>query len=167
MTRYALMIEPRVLTKAGIRLRLLDPEVKYEVWSHQWFEGMSRNGIGAYHCRIEHCNHQLTSSEPDRQRLHILQHFARPVCGICLFTSPNTEGMSKHFNTKHKRFGNTISGRLHGVNGARFWVSRANLPKLGDFIRAMSFGNPRRYKKLIELANSDLLCAADYLPPQE
>ena len=99
--------------------------------------------------------------------MHIIQHFARPVCGICLFTSPNTEGMSKHFNTKHKRFGNTRSGKLHGVDGARFWVSRANLPKLGDFIRAMGFGSLRRYNTLIEIANSDLLCAADYLPPQE
>ena len=30
ITRYALMVEPGVLTKAGVRLREMDPEVDHE-----------------------------------------------------------------------------------------------------------------------------------------
>ena len=160
------MVEPGVLTKAGIRLRHIDPEVKHETWFHQWFESMSGDDSGSYQCRIKNCI--LSSSEQDRQRVHILQHFTQLVCGVCLFTCPHTETMSKHFNKRHNRFGNDKSvGWLNGVEGARFWVSRANLPKLGNFLRAMGFGNPRKYEVLMKIANSDLLCAADYMPPQE
>jgi len=97
----------------------------------------------------------------DRQRVHVLQHFARPVCGLCLFSAPNLEAISSHFNEKHQRFGENDDG----ISGARFLASRANLPKLGEFLRAMGFSTQRVADHLTDTAGKLLL--ADYEPPQE
>ena len=157
------MVEPRVLTKCGIRLRLIDPEVEHRAWFQRWFVAETRNGRSTYRCRVVNCStgSSLKSSMADRQRLHVLQHFARPVCGLCLFTGPNLEAMSSHFNENHQRFGENADG----ISGARFWVSRANLPKLGEFLRAMGFGIPRGADYFTKIA--DKLLLADYEPTQE
>ena len=157
------MVEPRVLTKCGIRLRLVDPEVEHRAWFQRWFVDESGNDKSTYRCRVVKCStgSSLKSPLADRQRLHVLQHFARPVCGLCLFTGPNLEAMSSHFNENHQRFGENADG----ISGARFWVSRANLPKLGEFLRAMGFGIPRGADYFTKIA--DKLLLADYEPPQE
>ena len=160
------MVEPKVLTKAGVRLREMDPEVDHEAWTNRWFETHVHNGITTYNCRVsKKC--AIRSVAPERRRMHVLLHFARPVCGICLFTGGDPDIMRKHFSGKHEGFGNDkTSGLLHGIFGARFWVSRANMPKFGHFIRVLGFGTCPREAKEFDACAGTLLCA-DYLPPQE
>ena len=157
------MVEPRVLTKCAIRLRQVDPEVEHRAWFQRWFVAETRNGRSTYRCRVVNCStgSSLKSPMADRQRVHVLQHFARPVCGLCLFSAPNLEAISSHFNEKHQRFGENDDG----ISGARFLASRANLPKLGEFLRAMGFSTQRVADHLTDTAGKLLL--ADYEPPQE